>query len=469
MEWDDDQEMSEKSVSSIIKDNLCTGCGTCVSLCPHDAIELWIDSKKGTYVPNIDLEACNNCGICRQACPGGEVDFDALNIKLFGKKPDDNLLGNYINCYAGYSTNEGIRYNSSSGGLVTALLIFALEEGIIDGALVTRMKKDKPLEPEPFVARTREEIIEASKSKYCPVPANVALKKIMESSDGERFAVVGLPCHIHGIRKAQNLDKRLKEKVILTLGLMCGHTPNFKATEAFLDMHWNIKKEDVKKLDYRGSGWPGLLKCKLNGKDLSIDQNKCWKFIGSSFFSPDRCLICADFTAELADISFGDAWLPELRNDKKGCSIVISRTASSEMILKQMIDRGKIVFRNSSRMEVIKSQFVPIYNKKFNIKSYYQIFDLFQKALPSYNIDMHHRQGFGIDSLFHFLNASVSRNAIGIRILHHIPFKIIFIYGSFLNGFPYLWLRLWWRNHKGQEPKNLILLAANENPTIRQY
>jgi coenzyme F420 hydrogenase subunit beta len=47
---------------------------------------------------------------------------------------------------------------------------FALEEGIIDGALVTRMKKDRPLEPEPFIARTREEIIEASKSKYCGVP-----------------------------------------------------------------------------------------------------------------------------------------------------------------------------------------------------------------------------------------------------------------------------------------------------------
>jgi len=79
---------------------------------------------------------------------------------------------------------------------VTALFIFALEKGLIDGALVTGMKKDKPLEPEPFIARTREKIISARGSKYCSVPANIALKEILKAKEEERFAVVGLPCHI---------------------------------------------------------------------------------------------------------------------------------------------------------------------------------------------------------------------------------------------------------------------------------
>jgi len=74
------------------------------------------------------------------------------------------------------------------------------------------MKKENPLEPEPFIARTKEEIIEASKSKYCPVPANIALKEIMDSKSGEKFAVVGLPCHIQGIRKFEEVNKILKEK-----------------------------------------------------------------------------------------------------------------------------------------------------------------------------------------------------------------------------------------------------------------
>ncbi|MCK4734712.1 MAG: 4Fe-4S binding protein, partial [Methanophagales archaeon] len=167
-----------KAISQVVKDGLCSGCGTCAALCPTEAIELTIDKKKGIYLPKLNKERCNNCGICYQVCPGREVDFKQLNLEIFGREPEDILIGNHLNCYTGHSTNYDIRYNSASGGLITQLLIFALEEGIIDGALVTRMKKDSPLEPEPFIARTREEIIEASKSKYCPVPANIALKEI---------------------------------------------------------------------------------------------------------------------------------------------------------------------------------------------------------------------------------------------------------------------------------------------------
>jgi coenzyme F420 hydrogenase subunit beta len=127
----------KKTIESVVKDGLRTGCGTCVGLCPRHS-----------------------------------VDFKQLNQEIFGKEPEDILLGNYLNCYIGQVTDYDIRYNSASGGMVTALLIFALEEGLIDGALVTRMKKDRPLEPEPFIARNREEIIEASKSKYCPAPAS---------------------------------------------------------------------------------------------------------------------------------------------------------------------------------------------------------------------------------------------------------------------------------------------------------
>lgn len=128
-----------------------------------------------------------------------------------------------------------IRYNSSSGGLITQLLIFALEECIIDGAQVTRMKNDNPLEPEPFIARTKEDIIGASTSKYCPVPANIALKEIIDSKKGEKFAVVGLPCHMHAIRKAEQINKKLSEKTVLHVGIFCGHSSNFLGTKLWLD------------------------------------------------------------------------------------------------------------------------------------------------------------------------------------------------------------------------------------------
>ena len=352
-----------KTVKSVVKNNLCTGCGTCVALCPNEAIKLTINEKKGIYVPELNEEKCNNCGICYEICPGHEVDFKQLNLEIFGKNPENVLIGNYLNCYIGHSTDYDIRYNSASGGLITQLLIFALDEEIIDGALVTRMKKDNHLEPEPFIARTKEEIIEASKSKYCPVPANIALKEILESEEGEKFAVVGLPCHIHGIRKAEQINKKLREKIVLHIGIFCSHTPNFWGTELLLE-RMKIKRGGVNKLDYRGEGWPGSMKICLKEGELLLLLPDYWSFVGSDFFTPTRCLMCSDGVCELADISFGDAWLPELSDDKIGKSIIISKNEIGEQLLQAMKFKNKIGMNKVGAEKVVQSQQSMIYSKK---------------------------------------------------------------------------------------------------------
>jgi len=189
--------ITHDTVEKIYENNLCSGCGTCVSVCPSDAIKIQINSN-GFYIPKIDKEKCIGCGKCLKVCPANGINFDEFNKRLFNKSSKDAILGNFINSYTGYSMDYKIRKESSSGGLVTELLIFALEKGIIDAVIVTRMSASKPLEPEVFIARSKKEIISASRSKYCPVPLNLILKKVMDST--EKFAIVGLPCHIHGIR-----------------------------------------------------------------------------------------------------------------------------------------------------------------------------------------------------------------------------------------------------------------------------
>ena len=139
------------------------------------------------------------------------------------------------------------------------VLISALEKNLIDGALVTRMKKDNPLESEAFIARTKEEIISASKSKYCPVAANISLKQILKEEG--RFAVVGLPCHLHGIRKAEKINKALGKKIVFHFGLLCSHMVNFIGTmqaefagaQAFSSVDTFLAPfVRVDKLDYEG-------------------------------------------------------------------------------------------------------------------------------------------------------------------------------------------------------------------------
>ena len=381
--------MTDKTISKVVKDGLCTGCGTCVALCPEEAVELTINEKKGFYVPKINEEKCNNCGICYKICPGHEVNFKELNLEIFGKEPEDILVGNYLNCYVGHSTDYDIRYNSASGGLITQLLIFAIEEGIIDGALVTRMKRDSPLEPEPFIARTKDEIIEASKSKYCPVPANIALKEILESKEGENFAVVGLPCHIHGIRKAEQINKKLKEKIVLHLGIICNHTPTFLATE-FIFKKMKIKKEEIEKLDYRGEGWPGGMKITTKeGNKIFVPHfsSGYWGIVFNSFFFPTRCTLCSDKICELSDVSFADAWMPELmKNDNVGTSLTISRNKISEEFLNKAALKGKIELKKVSEKVALQSQ--GLYAVKKRLKARIRILRIFGKKIPVYHQDL---------------------------------------------------------------------------------
>jgi len=359
-----------QTVKTVVNQGLCTGCGTCVGICPTSAVKIRLDKRKGTYIPELIENECNQCGICLDACPGHSIDFGKLNLEVFGKDSEDSLLGNYICCYLAHATDREIRYSSASGGLVTSLLAYALEQGLIDGALVTRMKTDNPLEPEPFVARTREEILQALGSKYCPVPANVALREVLER--GGQYAVVGLPCQISGIRKAEEASKTLRERVSLHLGIFCSHTLSFRGTE-FLLRKLGIRNEEVAEISYRGGGWPGELRIRLKNEDERAipSQGSLWNTIfGGFLFTPYCCLFCGDVTNELADLSFGDAWLPEIMlKGSTGESVVISRSERGEALLQAASSKGTIELAGLDAKDVVRSQRMFLHFKKVNIHS----------------------------------------------------------------------------------------------------
>lgn len=399
----------KKNIHQIVEFNLCTMCGTCEALCPNNAIKMRINKEKGIYLPKVDKNACNSCEICCKICPGYEIDFKLLNNEIYGKAPENILVGNYINCYVGYSNNQEVRYNSSSGGLVTETLIFAIEKELIDGVLVTRMDKKDPLKPEPFIARTKEEIVEASGSKYCPVPANVALKEILESKENERFAVVGLPCHIHGLLKAKTLNNNLKNKIILTIGLFCAGSKSYLGTEFILKKN-RINPNNVKKINYRGMGWPGKLRIELKDKiiDIPMDQYYNNQFCA---FTPWRCTLCPDHTCELADISFGDAWLPEFKNDKKGKSIVVSRTNLSKKILEDMCAEKRLYLKPLSISKLIQSQ-GNFNDKKRNTKAKMDISKFLNKKTPKLENYCHSTPRFSIYIYYflYYLQVSLASN-----------------------------------------------------------
>jgi coenzyme F420 hydrogenase subunit beta len=385
----------------------------------------------GIWLPSIEHGKCNKCGLCLKVCPGHYVDIKILNSEVFGKHFKDRHLGNYIKCYVGHSNDFRIRYECSSGGIASQLLIFAFRENLIDGALVTCMKKNNPLEPEPFIAKSKEEILSASKSKYCPVPANIALKQVLKE-DG-RFAVVGLPCHIHGIRKAELLNTELRKKIVLHVSLMCSHMVNFSGTE-FILKKLHIPKEQVSSLSYRGKGWPGAMTIKLENKcSFSIplvgSWNSYWPIFSSFFFTPIRCTLCPDQTGELADISLGDAWLPEFKSDKIGKSIIITRTKTAESLLSKMASSKLITLMEVSPEKVKQSQLLNLKFKKNDLGTRLRIIKFFGGQVPQF-IPAQNSCSLAafLRAIYIYFNIKVSSSKRIVSFLNHLPFPFFRLY-----------------------------------------
>jgi len=55
--------------TSVVNEEICSGCKTCVSLCPFNAIS-FIEEKRVAW---INEALCKGCGVCAAACPSGAI------------------------------------------------------------------------------------------------------------------------------------------------------------------------------------------------------------------------------------------------------------------------------------------------------------------------------------------------------------------------------------------------------------
>jgi len=325
-----------------LETNLCSGCGACYAICPRDAIDMKI-SLDGYYMPFIDFSKCNGCGLCEKVCPSS---FANQKIMIDG-------LGSFIRCYVGYSTDATLRWKASSGGLVTTILLSLLEEGAISGAVVVKDDPKDPLKPLMTFVKNKEEIKGAMGSKYCPVKPFFKVKYLV--SEQGKVAVVGLPCHILAFRKLEEVNEKLRNKILVHLGLFCGKRPNFYAITYFLRKHATVNEEDVSRISFRGEGWPGKITISTkHGKSFSFDLSEWCNFSYYPHFIPVRCVLCYDVTNQQADISLGDAW--GLAHDNIGTSVVITRTPLGESVIQHLHDVGKLILREVKPEQVSQGQ-----------------------------------------------------------------------------------------------------------------
>ncbi len=373
-------------IEHVLENGNCHQCGVCVGVCPTNAIELRQDPNKGLF-PTFLRESCTDCDLCHIACPGEEFDWDALQKDTFGEIPIDKDIGYVREFWSGYTKWTDIRRTAASGGIVSAILIAMLEKGEIDGAVVVKMDEDKPLQPKVYIARTREEVLAAQQSKYLPVPTGEILKPILKEEG--RFAIVGLPCHIHGIRLAQQKMPRLKKRIVLLVGLICGFHPSFTNT-TYLIRRAGVKNfDDIAEIRYRDETWPGgfnVIKKDGSNNILHPVQEFFW---AHAVFERVRCATCTDAMAEFADIVCGDEWrgggVPDRPDYKDGWSYIMTRTEAGTKVVDQMVNEGVLHVEPAARNQVKRGMLPTINLKKKLAFAYINIRKMLGLAVPNYH------------------------------------------------------------------------------------
>lgn len=269
--------------------------------------------------------------------------------------------------WTGHASDQAIRLNAASGGIITGSLIGLLEKGIIDGAVVNIPDPDRLPEGKSILAKTKEALMHSAKSIYCMTEINQGLNIARCDADIKKLAVVGLPCQISDLRKILEEDAHLKKKVFVCIGLMCGHNMLSSATVEALKQS-GIDINDVQEVCYRSHGWyPFSYSVKMKDesiKDFLWPNSSLQKIWSSLKYLPRRCLACSDFAAEKADIACCDAWLDEFRGNQEGYSIILTHNKKGSSIIEQLIEDKVLNLKEDDISCLQRSQRLQIDRKK---------------------------------------------------------------------------------------------------------
>lgn len=338
------------TISDIPRKNCCIGCGVCQAVCPSKAITINFDSLKGMFVPKINFKKCSNCGLCREVCyglnPNSHSNFQGcINDAA-------SVIGSFVDCYAGFSIDQTLRFCANSGGVVTAIVDYLLDKKMVDGAIVTKFVGHNPPLCTAFIAKSKSEVESAKGSKYTPVLLTAALEAI---EINKHYVFVGLPCHIYAIKKLAKYNPRFKSAFKYFISLFCGGTHNYTALNYILSTY-GFSDAALLNFRYRGYGWPGTMLLKTTALSVEIPFLEYWPLM-SPWFYLNTCLTCIIGLTDQADIACGDAWLPEIiKTDSKGTSIVIARNTLGANIIKSAENEGYIKLKRLEPALILKAQ-----------------------------------------------------------------------------------------------------------------
>ena len=299
----------------------CCGCNACGDACAKHAITFKTDIE-GFWYPEVNKDLCTDCGLCEKVCP----QIHSLDLKR----------NDYIEpkCVAAIHKNLEIRFDSTSGGMFTALAEKTLKEGgYVGGAVYTEDWGVKW-----FISNDPNDLPTLRSSKYLQSNSEGMYKRIKELvKAGEKVLIFGLPCQIAAIKAFLGKDY---DNLIL-VDLICRYINSPLAYRKYIDQ---LEKEYGSKVVYikaknKELGWRKLThKCVFKNNTTyygTIDNDIFMKAsMKLNCLSRPSCYECKfkDFP-RYGDITIGDYWIDQSKSsldDNTGTSIVLLNSTKGE-------------------------------------------------------------------------------------------------------------------------------------------
>ncbi|HBL08172.1 MAG TPA: oxidoreductase [Acidimicrobiia bacterium] len=322
----------------VINTGLCTGCAGCVIACPHDVIGY--EHAPGAYMPfhlepELGLDNCGHgergCTSCTRACPRFRSWETEADTHLFAReRRPDEMSGIYKDVLLTRAGDDTVHRLGQDGGLVSAILIWCLDNGIIDGALVSHLEKggngENSWKAVPALATDRESVLAAAGSRYTYSANTLAITEARELGL-ESLALVGMSCQtsigpVMWHRKVGKVGKAIR----LNIGLLCSKSFDDSIFEELFLAKYRLRKEEMVKMNIKGVFQIWM----QNGDYHEINLKECHAW------TREGCNHCPDFAAEHADISTGGI------GENNDWTLTIVRTELGRQIIMRMLEEGVI-------------------------------------------------------------------------------------------------------------------------------
>lgn len=351
------------------------------------------------------------------------------NLLLKTEQPD-KYLGSHLTCRIGYSTDEQLRRNASSGGMVTALLCHLLETKQINGAWVTKsVINDNVLSYKTFIATTKEEIMDCSSSIYMDIPILKHINIIKEFKG--RIAVVLTPCKIRSLAAMMEKDKLLKDKIAVKLALYCCGNNTENATLLPLSKA-KISLCNAVRIYYKRGHWRGkssVLYSDGSEKNFSYSKTIC-AYRNAYFFEKSSCMLCQDHFGVSSDISFGDVWLNEMKSNPIKHTSCIIRNEKALKMYQSAINAGAIKDNHISDTKIILSQKRALVFKFNCAKAKVDYYKKLGKNVP---LDISNRCKWNHRLAYFLANRNNKFSKEHYEILKKTPMRIVYYYMCFIR------------------------------------